>query len=178
MGKKTQRMAMPVLIGGSLATVIHILFHTKTGQKLASKLKLPFALVQGTDAQAEQAQEDAPAAAAAPEATAGLAGYMTVSQYMGSMDISPMGPSWYGRGDMGDYVDSAPQNEFGEYTASDFPVHSPGPGDNINVMATLGSYGAAYPPGGYDGYGEMQLEETPGGTMILAGGIFDGKSCI
>jgi hypothetical protein len=189
--KKQQKMAMPVLIGGGIATLVHTLLHTKWGQGLASRLKLPLALTAGTDAQAEQAAEDAAAVASGQkdQTGAGLAGYMSVSQYLGAYGtpISQKGPSWYGRGDIspvGDFVDAGPQEAFGGYMASDFPVHTPGPGDNISVHATLEG---AYPPGGYDGLGALpqlpgySLEQTPGGTIVEPmgeAGIFGGKSAI
>jgi hypothetical protein len=189
--KKQQKMAMPVLIGGGIATLVHTLLHTKWGQGLASRLKLPLALTAGTDAQAEQAAEDAAAVASGQkdQTGAGLAGYMSVSQYLGAYGtpISQKGPSWYGRGDIspvGDFVDAGPQEAFGGYMASDFPVHTPGPGDNVSVHATLEG---AYPPGGYDGLGALpqlpgySLEETPGGTVVEPmgeAGIFGGKSAI
>jgi len=206
-----QRLAMPVLLGGTLATIVHTLLHTKIGQELAAKLQLPIALRHATDAQGEQAVEDgAKAANGQAEPASDVGSYMTVRQYLGAVEISKMGPSWYGRGDMspvGDYVDAGPQEAFGSYVASDFPVHSPGPGDNVSVHASLtglgdaygqegifaSGYGAAYPPGGYGaayppgGYGapmmtpDYSLEETPGGTIIEPmgeAGIFGGKTAI
>ena len=212
--KKMQRAAMPVLVGGSIATIVHALLHTKAGQDVAKKLKLPIALSEATDAQGAKLAEDAQKIASGEEAPSeanGLGSYMTVSQYLGYYaPISQQGPSWYGRSDVsavGDYVDAGPQEAFGKYIASDFPVHTPGPGDNVSVHATLtglGAYGqqgifdtgpeasmgSAYPPGGYGAYNDpnlpqaipdgMSLEETPGGTMITMGeaGIFGGRSSI
>jgi hypothetical protein len=191
-GGAIQRAAMPVAVGGIIATGLHILLHSKIGQTIASKLKLPVTLVHGTDAQAEQAAEDAAKVAAGQKdaGAQGVAGYLTVRQYLGAMgrEFSPKGASWYGRSDispMGDYVDAGPTEAFGSYVASDFPVHTPGPADNASVHAALSG---AYPPGGYDGYGAWQdpdlpetpdydLVETPGGTL-LAGGIFNRRTAI
>lgn len=191
-----QRAAMPVLIGGGIATLVHTLLHTKMGQDLASKLKLPLALKDATDAQVEKGAEDGEKMANG-ETTGSVGGYMTVSQYLGGfteVPVSKKGPSFYGRSDIspiGDYVDSGPQEAFGAYVASDFPVHTPGPGDNISVHASLMGLGAAYPPGGYDGLGsyndpqlpdlDYSLEETPGGTIVMPmgeAGIFGGRSAI
>jgi hypothetical protein len=184
---KLQKYTMPILIGGLSAAALHAMITTKWGKDLMAKLGISIGIDTATLAEA--------AASGSAAAADGLGSYMTVSQYMGAVDISPIGPSWYGRGDMspmGDFVDAGPQNMFGQYEASDFPVHSPGPGDNINVMAQLGGYdddygqegvfasgyGAAHPEGGY---GELELEETPGGTVISGvgeAGIFGGKGVI
>jgi hypothetical protein len=183
------QLAPWVAVGGMGAALLMVMTTTEWGKKLTAKMGLSFSI--DTAATGQAAAEGGAAAAA------GLGSYMTVSQYLGAygVEIDPMGASWYGRGDispMGDFVDAGPQNMFGSYMASDFPVHSPGPGDNINVMATLGDYdeygqeggfasgiGGAHPEGGY---GELDLEETPGGTVITGSmgeaGIFGGKGVL
>jgi hypothetical protein len=182
---KLQKYTMPILIGGLSAATIHAMIMTSWGKSLMAKLGISIGIDTATLAEG--------AAAGSTAAAKGLGDFMTVSQYMGAVgvDISPMGPSWYGRGDvspLGDFVDSGPQETFGSYVASDFPVHTPGPGDNINVMAQLGAYddygqegvfasgySGAYPEGGY---GALELTETPGGTVIGEAGIFGGKGVI
>lgn len=182
------QLAPWVAVGGLGATLLMVMATTEWGKKLTAKMGLTFSI--DTAAASQAAAEGSNAAAK------GLEGYITVSQYLGAygVEIDPMGASWYGRGDisaLGDYVDAGPQNMFGNYMASSFPVHSPGPGDNINVMATLGDYDHAdeygqegvfagsHPPGGY---GELDLEETPGGTVITGSmgeaGIFGGKGVL
>ncbi|MGB0890134.1 MAG: hypothetical protein ACPGWS_07615, partial [Solirubrobacterales bacterium] len=160
--KKMQTAAMPVLVGGGIATIVHWLLHTLTGQKVASALRLPLALSQASEAQVAQVAADA---ASGKQPTAGgMASYVSVRQYLGEAMMDPQGSSWYGRGDMGEYVDAGPQNAFGAYVANDFPVHSPGPGDNDNTFAQLGAYETP----------EYALEETPGGTVMSGvGGIFE-----
>lgn len=159
-GINISRLAGPIALGGSAAAVLLLAMQTKKGKELMAKAGIVI-----------QAQETA---------QAGMGSYISVSRYLGdyvdaspaqafgaafqSQDISPMGPSWYGR-------------DLGMYEASDFPVHSPGPGDNQNVSAQLGEgifggLGAAALP-------DYELEQTPGGTIVsLSGGIFGGDTAI
>jgi hypothetical protein len=104
-------------------------------------------------------------------------------------------------GGLGDVGAAYPPGGYDGFVASDFPVHSPGPGDNKYVMATLGQYGEGTPidPQGASWYGrpdisalggaqegifsgglDYELEETPGGTVVTMGeaGIFGGKGII
>lgn len=156
-GINISRLAGPVALGGSAAAVLLLAMQSKKGKELMARAGV---VIQAQDAGA-------------------MGSYVSVSRYLGdfvdtgpqeafgaafqSQDISPMGPSWYGR-------------DLGMYQASDFPVHSPGPGDNKYVQASLGE-------GIFDGLGgalpDYELEQTPGGTIVsLSGGIFGGDSAI
>ena len=171
---KMQKWAGPVMFGGASATAVHLLVFSKMGQKIAQKLGVPLTVACPTKTEegAKQAADGKP--------VDGLASYITVSQYLG------------------DYVNAGPQEAFGGYVANDFPVHTPGPGDNMSVHATLGAYTSDTEMGpGASFYGrsdlgewmddalpidEIGLEQTPGGTMItsasLSGGLFSGSTAI
>jgi hypothetical protein len=171
---KMQKWAAPVMFGGAAATGIHLLMFSEMGQKVAQKLGLPVTIANPV------ATAEGASAMAQGKPAAGLASYMAVSQYLG------------------DFVSAGPQEAFGSYMASDFPVHTPGPGDNMSVHATLGAYaGETEIEPGPSFYGrsdlgeysdpalptdEIGLEQTPGGTMItsahLSGGLFGGNSSI
>lgn len=173
------QLAPWIAVGGLGATLLMVMATTKWGKDLTAKL--------GFTVKIDQLALAEKAAEGSAQSTDGLGSYITVSQYLGAygVDIDPMGPSWYGRSDIspvGDYVDAGPQNMFGGYVASDFPVHAPGPGDNQYTMATLGEYADSYGQEGMfaSGMGDLELEETPGGTMITMGeaGIFGGKGVL
>lgn len=169
-----QKWAGPVMFGGASATAVHLLIFSKTGQKIAQKLGVPLTVACPTKTEEGAKQADK------GEKVDGLASYMTVSQYLG------------------DFVSAGPQEAFGGYVANDFPVHTPGPGDNMSVHASLGSYASDMEVGpGASFYGrsdlgewddpalpidEIGLEQTPGGTMItsaqLSGGLFSGSTAI
>ncbi len=171
---KMQKWAGPVMFGGAAATGIHWLMFSETGQKVAQKLGMPVTIAN------PMATAEGAAAMAQGKPAAGLGSYMAVSQYLG------------------DFVSAGPQEAFGAYYSSDFPVHTPGPGDNVSVHASLGAYaGESMIDPGASFYGrsdlgeyndpmlptdEIGLEETPGGTMItsaaLSGGLFGGSSSI
>lgn len=171
MSKQWQKHAAPVMLAGLAATGMQALVFSQTGQKIASKLGIPMTMMNPL------ATAEGAAAAAQGKAASGLGSYMTVSQYLG------------------DYLQAGPQEAFGSYVGSDFPVHTPGPGDNMSVHASLGAYDEYEIGPGSSFYGrlgayedpalpqqDIDLVNTPGGTMIQSaetiGGLFDGPSAI
>ena len=180
---KTSRMSkwsMPVLLGGMSAALLQLLMTSKIGQNIAAKVGYPVKLADASDI-TENSSSDQIAAAAQTEELKGLGAYapewglgayVPVSQYMGS------------------YVDAGPQEAFGEYMASNYPVHSPGPGDNASVhgrivtdkdiaLGTLGEYNYTTQDSGiYDSRipsVNNSLLNTPGGT-IITGGEFNANT--
>jgi len=180
MSSKMQRYAMPVAVGGSLATLLLWFLNTKVGQDIAAKLKLPITLkeISAAPATAEKALEDG-AKDMQEGKTAGLGSldlqalvgkYMTVDKYMGglgALTVHESPKNWYGRSDMGRYVGAGAQNALGLYAESNYPVHVGTPGDNIRPMAKL-----------LNGFGAMALKDTPGGTEVSLGGMFEGDTAI
>ncbi len=185
---RLSRFSMPVLLGGMSAALLQLLMTSKIGQTVAAKVGYPVKMADASDI-TENSSSDQIAAAAkieelkglgayAPEW--GLGAYVPVSQYMGS------------------YVDAGPQEAFGghghspmgEYMASNYPVHSPGPGDNASVhgrivtdkdiaLGTLGEYNYTTQDSGiYDSRipsVNNSLLNTPGGT-IITGGEFNANT--
>lgn len=164
-GVNIGRFAGPVMLGGSAAAVLLIAMNTAMGKNLMKKSGIVLAAHETPEKQA----------ADAANTQGGLGSYLTVSRYMGglgaSQEISAQGPSWYGRGDISGFV------------ASDYPVHTPGPGDDDYTMAQLGEggiFGDYVDASPQNRFGGFELEQTPGGTVIEMGeaGIFGGKGVI
>lgn len=170
-----QRAAMPVAFGGSIATLLLWFLNTKTGQDLAAKVHLPVTLkeIAASSAASDKGTQDAVEVMAKSGASAGLnmqalvGGYMTVNKFMGAVAVHESPANWYGRSDMAGYVGAGAKNSLGEYASTNYQVHDATPGDNVRSMAKL-----------LNGFGGMTLQDTPGGTEIHLGGIFDGESAI
>ena len=175
---KMSKWSMPVLLGGMSAALLQLLMTSKIGQNIAAKVGYPVKLADASDI-TENSNSDQIAAAAKTEELKGLGAYapewglgayVPVSQYMGS------------------YIDAGPQEAFGEYMASNYPVHSPGPGDNASVhgriisdktIGGLGDYDYTTQDSGiYDNRipsVDNSLLNTPGGT-IITGGEFNSNT--
>jgi len=170
---KMSKWSFPVLMGGMSAAILQWMIHSKIGQDLAAKVGYPLKLADSSDL-TEASGVDEVQAVADVEALKGLGAYsskwglgeyMPVSQYMGA------------------YEDAGPSLAFGEYTASNYPVHSPGPGDNRSVHGRIIRDKTI---GGYGGFGDYTTQDsgiydqalpsvtnsllaTPGGTIVTGG---------
>jgi len=192
---KSSRMSkysMPVLLGGMSAALLQLLMTSKIGQTVAAKVGYPVKMADASDI-TENSSSDQIAAAAKIEELKGLGAYapewglgdyVPVSQYMGSyVDAGPQ-EAFGGHGHMGGH------GPMGEYMASNYPVHSPGPGDNASVhgrivsdkdiaLGTLGEYNYTTQDSGiYDSRipsVNNSLLNTPGGT-IITGGEFNANT--
>jgi hypothetical protein len=179
---KMSKWSMPVLLGGMSAALLQLLMTSKIGQNIAAKVGYPVKLADASDITANSSADQIEAAAKTEELKGlgayapewGLGSYVPVSQYMGS------------------YVDAGPQEAFGEYMASNYPVHSPGPGDNASVhgkiiadqtisgLGGLGDYDYTTQESGiYDNRipsVDNSLLNTPGGTIITGGEFSDNTA--
>jgi hypothetical protein len=179
---KMSKYSMPILLGGMSAALLQLLMTSKIGQTIAAKVGYPVKLADASDITENSSADQIDAASKTEELKGlgayapewGLGSYVPVSQYMGS------------------YVDAGPQEAFGEYMASNYPVHSPGPGDNASVhgkiiadqtIAGLGGLGdydyTTQDSGIYDNRipsVENSLLNTPGGTIITGGEFSDNTA--
>jgi hypothetical protein len=140
---KMSKWSLPVLLGGMSAAILQWMISSQIGKSLSAKLGYsvketkPSNLTQ-SEAMDPDHVEAAMSQAAKDDATGNGNGALSGAEW-GMGEYTPV--SQY----MGDYVDSGPSEAFGEYIASNYPLHSPGPGDNKSVHGELIQNQAIFP---------------------------------
>ena len=161
---KMSKWSLPVLLGGTSAAILQWMISSNIGRELGAKLGYNVKETKTKDLEPGSTPAQAEAAVANDIQDAqkdklgaaewGMGSYVPVSQYMGG------------------YVDAGPSEAFGEYMASNYPIHSPGPGDNRSVHGEMLSNQTI---SGYGGLGDY--EDTEGGwdDTTQRSGIYDSR---